>query len=218
MTVSPIRRRRNCSIAALAIAVCCATLHAADYLPARLFSGGIPQPPVNSIGWIESVVDLEVNARGAIVKATALRGTPGAFEFIEPFLRNWTFRAATDGNDSVASHVLVGMLMRPPQLLDPAAGQPSADLAPASDAVPYPTSMARPVYPANTIGDRAVLVELVVAADGTVERAGIVGSPSSFDSAALTAARAWTFRAPRYKGQPVPGAAYLILGFRAPVV
>ena len=52
---------------------------------------------------------------------------------------------------------------------------------------------------------------------GKVEAASIVGAPSGFDDAALTAARSWTFRAPRFEGKDVAGVAYLIFGFRMPV-
>jgi TonB family protein len=203
--------------AAALVAVAAAPRAAADYQPAHLLGGAIPQPPVNAVGWVEAVIDVEVNAAGSIVRATGLRATPGGLDFILPSLGNWRFQAADDGEGAVASHVLVAAMMRPAQLFDPAGGSPAVDLKEPSSEVPYPRSTARPAYPANTIGDRSVLVEVAVASDGRVERATIVGEASGFDAAALAAARGWTFQPARYKEQPVPGAAYLIFGFRTPV-
>ena len=191
-------------------------LRAAEYQPAHRLSGDIPQPPVNAIGWVEAVVDLEVDAAGAVVTATGLRATPGGLDFVLPSLKNWKFQAANDGTSSVASHVLVAAMMRPAQLFDPAGGSPAADLQKPNDEVAYPRATVRAGYPRNVIGDRSVLVEVVVGSDGRVERAAVVGAASGFDSAALAAARGWSFRPARYQDQAVPGAVYLIFGFRTP--
>jgi TonB family protein len=211
------RMRRFLLFAASLTLATVAGARAADYQPAHRVSGDIPQPPVNAIGWVEAVIDVEVDASGAIVKTTGLRATPGGLDFVLPSLRNWKFQPANDGKSSVPSHVLVAALMRPAQLFDPAGGSPAADVAKAGDEVPYPKSMARPSYPGNAVGDRSVLVEVLLGSDGRVEDATIVGAASGFDSSALAAARAWTFRPAKYNDQAVPGAAYLIFGFRTPV-
>ena len=189
----------------------------AEYEPPRRLSGDVPNPPVKSIGWVEAVVDLELDASGAITNATGLRATPGGLDFVLPALKSWKFRPANDGKDSVGSHVLVAAMMRPAQLFDPAGGSPAADLAKPNDGAPYPKNTSRPAYPIKAVGNRSVLVEVIIRDDGRVERATVVGPTSGFDNAALTAARAWTFRAPNFKDKPVGGVAYLIFGFRMPV-
>lgn len=204
------------------VALAVATLHAADYMPAKRVSGDVPNPPVRAIGWVEAVVDLELDSNGGIMKATGLRATPGGLDFVLPSLANWKFRPANDGEHAVASHVLVAAMFRPAQLFDPAGGKPAEDLKQPVNELPFPLSMARPAYPIKAVGNRSVLVEVLIRADGRVEKSSIVGATSGFDGAALTAAQGWTFRAPKYKNkdgkeQTVAGVAYLIFGFRMPV-
>jgi TonB family protein len=197
--------------------VCITAFQAAEYLPARRLSGDVPQPAFNAVGWIEATVDIELSDTGAVVKTTTLRATPGGADFVLPSLRTWTFKPATDDEGTpVASHVLVAALIRPAQLFDPAGGSPAVDLHAPDAGVVFPKSMTRPSYPVNAIGDRSVLVEVTVSAEGRVEDATVVGAASGFDSAALTAARGWTFRPARDKDKAVPGTAYLIFGFRTP--
>lgn len=188
-----------------------------DYRPAERRSGRLPEPPVNAAGWVEALVDVEVNAAGAVTHTTGLRATPDALDLILPSLATWTFAPAHDGESTVASHVLVAAMMRPAQIFDPAGGSPAAERRAADDQVPYPNGTTRPAYPANAVGSRSVLVEVAIGADGRVTRATVVGDASGFDTAALAAARSWTFRPARVGGRAVPGLAYLIFGFRAPV-
>ena len=209
------------SLAVVAV-VAVATLGAADYVAAKRVSGDIPNPPVRAIGWVEAVVDLELDSNGGIMSATGLRATPGGLDFVLPSLKNWKFKPANDGERAVASHVLVGAIFRPAQLFDPAGGKPAENLKDPVNEVPFPLSMARPAYPQKVVGNRSVLVEVLIRADGRTDSATIVGPTSGWDAAALTAAQGWTFSAPRYKNKDgkeltVAGVAYLIFGFRMPV-
>ena len=190
---------------------------AADYAPASRVSGDVPNPPVKAIGWVEAVVDLEIDAAGGIMKATGLRATPGGLDFVLPSLKNWKFRPANDGERAVPSHVLVAAMFRPAQLFDPAGGSPPENLKEPVNELPAPLSMKRPAYPIKVVGNKSVLVEVLIRADGKVEKATVVSPTSGFDGAALTAAQGWSFRAPIYKDKSVAGVAYLIFGFRMPV-
>ena len=189
----------------------------ADYEPAHMTGGDVPQPPFNAIGWVEAMIDLELNSSGGVVGSTGLRATPGGLNFVMPSLKNWKFKPANDGEGNVASHVLVAAMMRPAQLFDPAGGQPAEDLkAPPKDAL-YPKVFPRPGYAQKVVGNKSVLIEVLVRADGHVEKATVTTPASGFDGVALTAAKSWTFTAARYKDNAVRGVAYLIFGFRMPV-
>jgi TonB family protein len=212
-----LHRRLKALASAAAMVITVAVISAADYQPAHLLSGTAPKVPFNAIGWVEAVIDLEVDAAGHVVKTTGLRATPGGLDAVLPALKDWRFRAANDGERAVASHVLVATMMRPAQLFDPAGGSPAVDLKPPIDGALFPTSMTRPKYPARRVGDRVVVVEAQVAANGRVERAAIVGPTSGFDEDAQSTARSWVFSAARHDGSTVPGVAYLIFGYRAPV-
>jgi TonB family protein len=201
----------------IGIAIVALGARGTNYEPAHRVSGDVPNPPVNAIGWVESVVDLELDATGAIMSATGLRATPGGLTFVMPSLKNWKFKPANDGEKNVSSHVLVGAMMRPAQLFDPAGGSPAEDLKAPVEELPYPRTFTRPAYPIKVVGNRSVLVEVIIAADGKIEQATALGPTSGFDGAALTAAKAWTFSPARHDKKAVRGVAYLIFGFRMPV-
>ena len=203
-----------------AVTVLCAivtavmTLAAADYMPAGRIAGSVPNPPVKAIGWVEAVVDLEIDSAGGIMKATGLRATPGGLDFVLPSLANWKFRPANDGEHAVPSHVLVAAMFRPAQLFDPAGGSPAETLKEPVNELPVPLSMKRPAYPIKVVGNKSVLVEVLIRADGKVDKATVVTPTSGFDGAALTAAQSWTFRAPNYKNKAVAGVALVPITFQ----
>jgi TonB family protein len=201
----------------IGLAIVGLSARAADYEPAHRTAGDVPNPPVNAIGWVEAVVGLEVDSSGAITHATGLRATPGGLNFVLPSLKNWKFKPANDGKVSVGSQVLVAAMFRPAQLFDPAGGSPPEDLHAPPDELPYPQTFTRPGYPQKVVGNRSVLIEVLLRADGHIESATVVGPASGFDGAALTAARAWTFSPARHETKAVRGVAYLIFGFRMPV-
>lgn len=193
---------------------------ASVFTPARRLSGSLPSsPPPTVVGWIEEVVEVEVDARGFVDRATLLRGTARGQSVVVPAVADWRFQPATDQTGPVAARVLVAAMFRPPSLYDgPAPDAPLIDFAEPSSEVPFPTQTPRPQYPPNATGDAVVLVEVAVDTEGRVASTTIVGGRSGFDQAALTAARGWTFRPARHQGQPVLAFAYLIFGFRQPAV
>jgi TonB family protein len=85
-----------------------------------------------------------------------------------------------------------------------------------SDDIPFPTSLEVPNYPPNAIGSAYVLVEVEVGESGSVSSAKTIGETTGFDSAALQAARAWTFRPASRDGRLVSAFAYLVFAFRQP--
>lgn len=192
---------------------------AAEFEPARLISGSLPQQPPNVVGWTEVMLDLEVDAGGTVGEIMPLRATPSATHLVESLVAAWRFRPAREADGRTRSRVLVAAILRPPQLHSgPAIGSPPKDLAAPSDEVPFPIQQIRPPYPPNVVGAGVVLVEVLVAPDGRVKRARMIGAGTGFDRAALGTARQWVFRPARRAGRPVPAYAYLIFGFRAPLV
>jgi protein TonB len=115
--------------------------------------------------------------------------------------------------------VLVAGIFRPPILRQgPALGSPPATTGVASREVPSPIAPVNPDYPPRVLGDGVAVVEVLVGRDGRVESATLVNSAGGFDAAALEAARKWTFRPAERNGAPVTAYAYLVFGFREPVV
>jgi TonB family protein len=188
------------------------------FTPARRLTGSLPaSPPPTVVGSIEETVEVEVNARGFVDRATLLRGTSGGPSLVVPAVADWRFQPAYDTTGPVSTRVLVAAVFRPPALYDaPAPGSPPIDFATPSREIPFPETIARPPYPPQAAGDAVLLVEVAVDVQGRVADARVVKGASPFDAAAATAARGWKFRPARRNGQPVIAFAYLIFGFRQP--
>jgi TonB family protein len=191
----------------------------ATFAPARRVSGAVPaRPSPNTIGWVHEMLEVAVNATGRTVSVKALQETPGT-PLLAPAVSGWVFRPARIGSSAEASRVLVAGIFRPRVLLQgPTLGSPPATTSAASREVPTPIAPVNPDYPPRVLGDGVAVVEVLVGRDGRVEFAALVDSAGGFDGAALDAARKWTFRPAERNGVPVPAYAYLVFGFREPVV
>ncbi len=191
----------------------------ATFAPARRLSGAVPaRPSPITVGWVHEMVEVVVNESGRAVSVKPLQETPGT-PLLAPVVTGWVFRPARVGSAAQATRVLVAGVFRPPILLSgPTLGSPPATTSVASREVPSPIVPVNPDYPPRALGDGVAVVEVLVGRDGRVESATLVNSSGGFDAAALDAARRWTFRPAERDGIPVTAYAYLVFGFREPVV
>jgi TonB family protein len=189
------------------------------FAPARRLNGAIPErPSPHTVGWVHEMVEVTVGATGRAESVRSLLDTPGT-PLVAPAVRGWVFRPARLGPTAEAARVLVAGIFRPPILLQgPALGSPPAPTGVPSRQVPMPVAPVNPDYPPRARGDGVAVVEVLVGRDGRVESAAVIHSAGGFDAAALDAARQWTFRPAEREGVAVPAYAYLVFGFREPVV
>jgi TonB family protein len=191
----------------------------APFQPARFLSGSVPQPPPQTIGWLAAVFDAHLTESGAVEKIEWLGGSDPLATLLHDHLIGWRFAPARDDGDAVNARVLIAAIYRPATLLN----QTGPSLAPPTEGddsspVPRPLWMPPPAYPPQAIGDGVAVVELQVTAQGQVAAASVVRSAgTAFDSSALQAARRWQF-APAPPSASRPTLAYVIFGFRQPVV
>jgi len=193
---------------------------AATFVPARRLGGSLPStPPTNVVGRIEEMLEVVVDATGRVARIMPLRASPLPRNLLAPAAANWRFSPAADRGLAVSSRVLVAAIIRPPQLDDsPTLGDPPVDLARPSDEIPLPVVTVSPRYPPLALGDGVVLVEVLVDVDGGVRETRVIEGAPAFGQASLEAARQWSFRPARGTGAPVQAYAYLVFGFRQPVV
>lgn len=193
---------------------------AAQYTPTRLKSGEAPEPPPNTVGWAWDIADAIVDSSGRSRKWRGVYVTPanwGGFVW-KAVTNTWSFEPARDGGVPVEGHVLVVACYRPASLTTgPDSRAPVGFGSPSPD-VPSATVMIPPAYPVRALGDGVVIVELQIDATGAVTDARVVRSAAGFDEAALEAAQQWRFQPARREGVAVPAYAYLIFGFRQPVI
>lgn len=196
------------------------TLIAQDVQPARFSSGSVPLPPPQTVGWLEAVLQVSVSAAGTVAVIETLRATEPLAGMLTAAVKRWTFQPALENSDAVASHVLVAAVYRPATLFNPPRSEaPPVDLAQLAEGFPFPTFTTPPAYPPTALGDGVLLVEVLVDADGKVRTATVLrSSGAAFDSSAIRAAVSWRFRPGRRGNVPTPALAYLVLGFRRPVV
>ncbi len=196
-----------------------------SFQPARFESGDVfAQPPMAGGGQV--LLELDVSASGEVAKVTVLRSTPPFTDLLRQAVDGWRFigareaRGDPEGLVAVDSKVLVAGFFRPPTLYNaPALGEPPKDVASPSTEVPFPETMAAPLYPptAHLHLSETVLVEVNVGEDGKVTSSKVVRGAAGLDAAALDAAKQWRFRPARREGTAGASVAYIVFGFREPV-
>jgi TonB family protein len=192
---------------------------ASTFEPARLVRAAVPERPTQAVGWGEVLLEVDVDAGGAPVRVTTLRSSPPFTEAVRAAVTRWRFDPARWEQSAVRSAVLVAGLFRAAALSDtPALGSPPRTVGEPSPTIPFPLTLPPPVYPSRALGDAMVLIEVMVTADGGVRTAEVVHSSPGFDEASLEAARRWTFRPANHRQAAVAARAYLLFGFREPIV
>jgi TonB family protein len=199
------------TVAATAVVV----MAAAAAGSARFKSGALPSLPDARVGAGEVLLEADVDAAGAVSEVRVLRDTPPYTERLQNAVRGWSFEPAHDAQGAaVPSSVLVGGSYSPTTLMGPGQGEPPRDVARPSSAVPFPSATAPALYPPNAQNEASVLVEVQVAADGTIQAVTVARpAPGGFDEAARQAARQWRFRSAGIAGAQ---RVYVVFGFRRP--
>lgn len=193
---------------------------AGDFKPGRFSGGPVPLPLQQTVGRAEVFLEVSVSAAGTVYRIEMLRAVEPLAGVLRAAVAQWTFEPAMQDGEAIESQILVAAVYRPATLFNtPGLGAPPKDLAQASERIPFPTSTPAPSYPPTALGNGVVLVEALVGPDGGVRTAtALRSSGRSFDSSAIQSAVRWRFRPARRSGSPVPAVAYLVFGFRQPIV
>jgi TonB family protein len=195
--------------------------------PARFESGDVFIQPPMTAGGGEVLLELEVSSSGEVTGVIVLRKTPPFTDPLRQAVVAWRFAPAQEFQEdpesavAVESKVLVAGFFRPPTLYNaPARGEIPEDVAPPSAEAPFPTSMVAPLYPPTAYlhMSQTVVIEVEVGAKGEVTSSKVIRSAEGLDAAARDAAREWRFRPARRNGRAVRSVAYIVFGFREPVV
>ena len=192
----------------------------ATFVPARLLNGSLPPTPSPLVvARIEETLEVLVDTTGRVGLMTPLRASPLPADPLTPTVVGWRFQPTIDRGVVVPSRVLVAAIFRPAQLNDaPTFGQLPVDLRAPSDEIPFPLVTETPQYPPLAVGDGVVLIEVLVGVDGRVQQLRTFAATAGFEQIALNAAGRWSFRPARRNDRAVEAYAYLLFGFRTPVV
>jgi TonB family protein len=193
-------------------------------------SGTIPTLSVMSVevGGGEVLLEVSVDRTGAVTAMKPLRETATFTERMTSAVKTWRFTPAEADipvsrrkpggptTEAVDTKVLVAGVFRRPSVIGVTFGEPIKDVAAASNDIPFPTSVVTPPYPPGTMSPGVVLVEVRVDLSGNVTDAKIRVPSAGFDSAALSTARQWKFRAAKPGGATAASVAYIVFGFPVP--
>lgn len=187
--------------------------------PAQFRSGGPPELPVLAAGGGHVALEVLVGVDGQVFGVNVLRGVTPFSDALRTSVARWRFEPRQEAGRPVEAPVLVAAWFRTPTLLEsagafefpPASGRASED-------IPLPVVVGVPAYPPTALGDGVVAVEVAVGIEGDVRSVRVVLFAAGFDAAAMDAARRWRFRPAIRADKPVPSVAYLVFGFRSPVM
>lgn len=202
-----------------AVGVTTLALAAPMFQPARFLSGAVPQPPPQTTGWLDAVFHVQVTATGTVETVDRLRGAEPIAMLLHDHLKRWRFAPAREDGKPVNASVLVAAMYRPASLFNqPGVNEPPPVNVDRSALAPIPMLTPLIAYPPRAVGDGVVVLEILVTATGEVAEARVArSSGAAFDSSALRTGLRWQFY-PAPPSAPRPTFAYLIFGFRQPVV
>ena len=190
------------------------------YRPAAIVSAGELQLPANSIASGIAVLDLSLDATGALSSVTVLRDLPPLTAAAQSAVASWKFQPSAPGSDAQPSDLLVAFVLPPnvsfptyPKFapLVPKARSRSRYVPPGIASVTYAQ------YPVNSVVSGSVTVQVTVGPDGHPQHWQIVRALEPCTPFALDAAKKWRFRPAILDGQPVASNVAIDFLFRPPL-
>ena len=181
-------------------------------------------PAPNIAGGGEVLIEAIVDRTGTLTRPMIVRGTPPYTNMVLEAVASWRFEPASvvgpDGVETpVEMPISIGALYRPPILMNaPTIGEPVREWSKPSADIAYPISMEMPNYPPTARDGGVVLLEVALNEAGTITETRGIASTGGFESASREALMKWRFRGGSYRARPVPTTAYVLFGFRSPVV
>lgn len=218
---------RTCAVAAtLALSVVAATsAQSMKFTPPRLLKAELPPLPAPTIaGGGEVIIEAIVDQTGRAGRPVVLRGTPPYTQMVLDAMALWRFEPAhtvtAEGTKTaVDMPIAIAAVYRPPVLMNtPTIGEPPRDWSKPSTDLAYPLSLEMPNYPPHARDGGVVLLEVALDETGVVRDTRGVASTGGFESTAREALAKWRFKGGAYRARPVSTTAYVLFGFRPPVV
>lgn len=213
------------AVAAFALTSALAAQQTPSFTPPRILRAELPALPAPTVaGGGEVLIELPIDRNGVPVRPVLLRSTAPYTQMMLDAIMRWAFEPAVEvdvkGEKSqVESSVLVAALYRPPTLLNgPAAGEAPTHITVGSSDVAYPALLVPPLHPPTAFGGALILFEVSLDEAGAIEKVRPVSTDPAFESAARDALMQWTFRPALARGRPAAASAYVLFGFRPPVV
>jgi hypothetical protein len=168
-----------------------------------------PVPPLNSP--FTGLVSMLVEPDGNGVTVSPLVGAAPFLDASVDAVKKWKFTRPTP--------VSVTFLYRARQIFS-AAGFPTElpEPQPAENRPPVLQVFVDPAYPATSIAEDVVMLELRISATGATERITVLRDVASLTDVAIKAVQDWKFSPALSGGKPVEGIAIVGISFLRPIV
>ena len=186
-------------------------------VPPRLDRAMVPQHPAATVEGGVVLVDLRVDEKGLVSTVRTLEGrNPFAKQATEA-VRHWTFVPAHI-NKPVESRVGVLMMFRPRRILEFGPPQRKLRQLSSSDRPPLPVTISPLPYPANSVAEGFVVLQLEVDFRGDIAKIEVIEGIPPLTEVARTSVETWRFAPAKVGGQPVCGTVIVAVSFLRPVV
>lgn len=197
---------------AVLLLVCCAmsSLAQATFKPAEVTSAPDIPYPIRSIADGVVVLDVSLDATGAIAGLNVVRDIPSLTSAVTSSIPSWKFSPALLHGEPETSVMRIAVVFRPRSYLaaSPAftaiLSEANPDHTRHSEVLPGITSVAYPQYPVNAVVPGTVVIQVTVGKTGAIQRAKLVRDLPPFSQFGLNALNRWRFQAATLDGKPVP--------------
>jgi hypothetical protein len=177
------------------------------FVAPKIVSAGEIQYPINSNS--PGIVTLQVNLDGSanIQSVQVVRDMPPLTSAAQPAVQGWSFAAANENGNGVASSIRVTVVFNP---FNPAGvGLPSPGLQPSGNggSAPYIpaqlTSASYATYPPNTVANGTVVLDVKIGSGGGIKQVRVVHGVAALTGPAITSIKTWSFSPATRNGKAV---------------
>jgi TonB family protein len=165
--------------------------------------------------WV--IADLDIGSDGHVRFATALKGEEPLRGIVVSNATRWNFLPARM-TTPVESHVTAVFLFRPREIFSSPAPDLSGMSVAGLDRPPIPVSLSDPGYPAASIAEGEVVLELRLSETGSIQNVRVVKGIPGLTEFTRQAVRSWRFVPALRKGTPVPGTVIAVISYLRPLV
>jgi hypothetical protein len=172
--------------------------------------------PLNTVATSWVVLDVEVGRQGRVESVQTLQGASPFLDIALANVYQWPFTPVA-GPMPDDSHVTVVFLFRPRELFSSAPVRIQSS-GRNSDRPPFPTELTDPGYPVASVGEGATVLELQIAAAGSIQRARVVSDAAGLAAHTERALHYWKFQPAMRNNTPVMGNVIVVASYVRPII
>jgi len=164
---------------------------------------------------------VNLNATGQVQDVQVVRDIPGLTEVVTSFVKTWTFVPGKLDGNAVPSTINVQVVFNPgvpqtqPLQVQPGnlvtAPNPPGYITPEVAAASYAT------YPANSVGQGAVVLDLLIDKNSEVKKPVAIRPVPSLTGAAIAAVKTWTVNPATFNEKKLDAKLVVAFVFRQPI-